>query len=399
MSLGAKVSSVKEQAQRVLEIAKVGGHVLEERIGKSVPTSLAEVPSSVQRLSTEWLSAALCADAPGARVISFELGDHSHGSTTRDRIRIRYNEPGRAAGLPGYLFVKSSPGFTSRLVNGLSGALESEAGFYRELRPKVDMNSPGSYHISLDTKSFRSVYLLEDVAESKGAEFGNPVTMYVDRPMAESMVRNLAAYHGRFWQDEILSTAPWLQSSLQFQERVNDAIDFEKRTLVGVERGAGIVPREFLERRGEIWPSLMHSLRVNVSGPHTLLHSDMHIGNWYRDRDGGMGLYDWQCMSHGGWALDVVYALTSALRTEDRRAWEKDLLRLYLRELAAHGGQPPEFERAWDEYRLQIFHALVFWLYTIGSGRFQPKMQKDDVTAENVRRMAQATIDFGSFDL
>ncbi|GAA4491462.1 hypothetical protein GCM10023094_55900 [Rhodococcus olei] len=391
--------SVATKAGLALKIAKVAGQVVEERVQKQMPTELSQVPSSVHHLSVEWLSAALCSDAPGARVTSFDLGDGSRGSTARDRISLRYNEAGRAAGLPENVFVKSSPDFTSRLVNGLSGALESEAGFYRELRPKVDMNSPRAYHVALEAARFRSMFLLEDIAQSRGAVFGNPCTMYVDRGMAESMVTNLAAYHGAFWEHEILTSAPWLQSSLEFQERVNDTIDFEKRSMVGVDRSAEIVPREFSERKLEIWPALMHSLRVNVSGPHTLLHSDMHIGNWYQDNTGQMGLYDWQCMSHGGWALDVVYALTSGLTIEDRREWEKELLELYLTELRAHGGRPPEFDRAWTEYRQQIFHALVFWLYTIGSGKLQPKMQRDDVTAENVARMAQATIDFGSFDL
>ena len=124
----------------------------------------------------------------------------------------------------------------------------------------------------------------------------------------------------------------------------------------------------------------------------------MHLGNWYAVGEHGMGLYDWQCMTTGECALDVVYAVMSALTIEDRRAWERELLELYLEELTLAGGTAPPFDLAWPRYRQQVFHSLVFWLYTIGSGRMQPQMQKQSVAEANVARMTQATIDLESLN-
>lgn len=45
-----------------------------------------------------------------------------------------------------------------------------------------------------------------------------------------------------------------------------------------------------------------------------------------------------------------------------------------------------------------MFHALVFWLYTLGAGSLQPDMQPRDACDANVSRMAQATIDLESLD-
>jgi hypothetical protein len=134
------------------------------------------------------------------------------------------------------------------------------------------------------------------------------------------------------------------------------------------------------------------------SGPLTLLHSDVHLGNWYVTHDGTMGQSDWQALTRGGWALDVAYALTSALSIEDRRAWERELLNIYLDRLATLGVAPPTFSEAFDAYRQQVFHALAFWLYTLGAGVLQPDMQPRDVSDTNVARMAQATIDLDSLD-
>lgn len=387
-----------EKARIGAKIALIGGHVLWERAQRPRPTTLANVPPSTEALTPEWLTAALFGSHPGARVNSVHLGNRSDGSTSRQVLLLEYNDEGRSTGLPERIFCKSSPKFTSRLITGLSGALKSEAGFYQTLRPQVDMESPFAYYTAVEPRSARSMFLLEDVAFTRGARFGDPTSTYVDRKQAESMVQNIAAYHGRFWESPILRGLPWLQTSLGFQQRVNATIDFEKRTLIGIDRSEAIAPSEFLRRRSEIWPATMRSLALNVRGPRTLLHSDMHVGNWYAVGERGMGLYDWQCMTTGEWALDVVYAVMSALTIEDRRAWERDLLGLYLKELARAGGVAPSFDEAWLRYRQQVFHGLAFWLYTIGSGRMQPQMQKRSVAEANVARMTQATVDLESLD-
>jgi hypothetical protein len=111
-----------------------------------------------------------------------------------------------------------------------------------------------------------------------------------------------------------------------------------------------------------------------------------------------MGQHDWQAITRGQWALDVSYALSSALRIEDRRAWERELLEIYLETLAAGGVVPiPSLDAALLAYRQQIFHAFVFWLFTVGRSPLQPKMQPDDASMANLERMAQAVVDLDAF--
>lgn len=380
------------------QIATIGANIVWERTRRSAPRTLAHTPPSTAQLTPKWLTAALCGDHPGARVTALQRGERSDGSTSREVLFLEYNEAGKAAGLPERIFCKSSPSFTSRLITGLSGALQNEAGFYTTLRPRVTMETPHAYYAAVDPVSARSIFLMEDIANTRGARFGDPTTLPVGRAQAESMVTNLAAYHGTFWESPQLRTLPWLQTSLAFQQRINATIDFEKRSMIGIQRSEHIAPQEFLRRRHEVYPATMRSLELNIGGPRTLLHSDMHLGNWYATSGDRMGLFDWQCMTTGEWALDVVYALMSALTIEHRRAWERDLLSFYLDELARTGGQPPSFDQAWLRYRQQAFHGLIFWLYTIGAGRMQPNMQPLHVSEANVARMTQAVVDLESLD-
>jgi hypothetical protein len=261
------------------------------------------------------------------------------------------------------------------------------------------MMAPVGYYGAADPASCRAVVLLEDLARTRDAQFGGPEDRHVTRSMAESMARELAAYHGAMWQSPRFSgDLSWLPNSLAWQEHTNSVMGFEQRSLIGVDRAADISAPGFTERRSEMWPAFMRSLALNLSGPQTLLHQDLHAGNWYSTPDGEMGLYDWHCIARGGWALDFTYAFMSGLTVEDRRAWERELVEYYLERLRAAGVDAPPFERAWLQYRQQAFHGLFFWLITIGAGRMQPDMQPVEISRANLARMTQAVMDLDSFE-
>jgi Phosphotransferase enzyme family len=388
------------RARLLRDAGRYGGHVLAERVRPPRATEAAHVPPSSDALTAGYLTKVLCAHHPGARVLDFELGAPNDGTTSRRTLTVRYNDAGTEAGLPTALFTKSSPRFTSRLIVGLLGALDSETTFYNTIRPKLDIEAPRGHHAVFDRFSARSMLLLEDVATTRGARFGNPVTMKVDRAMAESMVRQMVTYHGAFWDGSGMDARElrWMPTSFVWQQRANAGVSFRGRSMVGLRRSAEFVPPVLLDRQREIYPAFMRSLELNVRGPVTLLHSDVHLGNWYVTDKGQMGQYDWQAMVKGQWALDFSYAMTSALAIDDRRAWERDLIRLYLDELTATGVAAPSFDEAFLAYRQQVFHALVFWLYTIGAGPLQPTMQPRDICEVNVERMASAAADLDSLD-
>lgn len=377
-------------------IGGLAGHTVVERLRPRRAVHAGDVPRSVAALTVEWLTAVLCTGHRGARVVGFEVVGGSDGSTSRRAIAVQYNADGVAAGLPDRVFTKATPGLTSRLITGPSGALATEVGFYRGVRPALDIEAATSYFAAFDERSCRSMLLLEDVSVTRDARFGDPVSLAVDRPMAESMVTQMAAYHAAFWQSPTLAGLSWLQPALAWQENVNRMLPFERRSLVGFDRAEPVIPPELRPRKHQIYPAFMRSLVANAEGPQTFLHSDVHLGNWYVT-GAGMGQYDWQCATKGEWALDVSYALASALTVKHRQAWERDLLELYLDRLAAGGvADPPSFDDAFMAYRRQVLHGLVFWLFTIGASRMQPRMQPEHVCLANVERLAAAAADHES---
>ena len=396
---GAALHALGKKLQVAGLLARMGAHIIDERVRRPRPTSLAEVPPSVESLTPEWLTAALCKGHPHARVTDVLTGSGSDGSTSRRALDISYNDAGREAGLPTSVYTKSTPKFTSRAVTVPAGALECEALFYDTIRPGLNIEAPWGYYMALDARSGRSMLLMEDVANTKNVTFGDPTKHYIDRGRAESIVTNLAILHGAFWESpRFAGDLAAIKDAERWQRDVNDLIAFPRRAMIGFDRAESVFPAEFRRRKADVWPAFMSSLALHNLGPRTLLHSDVHSRNWYLTGPNGMGLYDWQLITRGTWALDVAYALSSALTVQDRRSWEKDLIELYVDRLHAAGGPSLPFENAWLTYRQQPFHGLAFWLYTIGAGRLQPAMQPDEVALANLDRMSNMIVDLDSFD-
>src|SRR5439155_19507689 len=127
---------------------------------------------------------------------------------------------------------------------------------------------------------------------------------------------------------------------------------------------AVIPPRLFL-RFDEIWPATLLSVAAHENAQHTLAHGDVHLKNWYVAGNGEMGLSDWQCCGRAHWWRDLAYTISTALATDDRRAWERELVQLYLTQLRAAGGPDVPFDEGWNVYRQQLMSALTWWTVTL----------------------------------
>jgi thiamine kinase-like enzyme len=378
---------------------RIAYHIAKEKLTNPRPTSLREVPPSPAHLTNEWLTLALCDGTAGAEVVDHKVFGRDDGTSSRARLTVRYNDAGQAAGLPTALFTKSGPTFKTRLVSAAAGLSKIESNFYALVRPTLEINAPPTRYSAYDPVSNRQLLILDDMVATVGATFGTILTRKLTRTQAETIVDTLAALHTKFWMAPLQRMyGSWLWTSYEFQATLNVYIGAIDRIASGFQRGRDVIPARLYNRRGEVAAALMKSLKINVSGPQTMLHSDVHPGNWYVTKDGGMGLCDWQCVSQGGSALDIAYALASNLTPEDRRQWERDLIVRHGERLAEAGIKPPRFDEAFLAYRQQMPHAMMMWLATLGRHALQPEFQAHDVTIETIRRICMAADDLEALD-
>lgn len=355
------------------------------------------VPTSAESLTPEWLSAVLCADLNEAQVVEVRVPRGDDGTSARRAIEVTYNEAGSAAGLPTRLFSKSTATIGSRMLLGITGIAEGESVFYNHARPGLTLRSPRAYYSGYDPESHRSLVILEDLT-TRGWTFPDPMTNTVQLSDAEDMVSEMAAYHAVFWDSPRFDTdLSRLQPTYEWQVNLNRKVGFERRTMKGFERAKDVIDPKLYAQKDKLYPGFMRSLALHHLAPTTLLHQDLHLGNWLRDDDGRMGLYDWQCVAKGSWALDYSYALGASLTTSDRHEWQEALLRRYVEQLKDNGvDNPPSFDDAWLAYRQQAMHALAFGLFTYGGSRFEPELQPKDHTVASIERLARHVADLDS---
>jgi len=381
-----------------LAALKIGGRVAFERLARPKARQRDDVPCSPSAITPEWLTAVLCEKHPGAMVTQLVVKPASAGTHERHRLIVSYNEAGRRAGLPGSIFTKSLPSVVTRMIGGFNGTARVEGQFFTQLRPLLEIEAPVGYHAAFDRQTFASILLLEDLVATKSATFCNHRT-YVTREMAGDMIDVLAALHARFYgEPEFATRYRWVAGYPRWFTIGAEKMSLEYYTRKAFEAASHVIPGQVMAQRDAVWPAAMRALAVHEGEGQGLIHSDVHIGNWYRTAAGKMGLCDWQCLSRGHWSRDFAYAVTAALTAVDRRLWEKDLLARYLERFAELTGTRPDFEQSFRYYRQQIVHALLMWTITLCHSPLLPNMQPEETTLAMIERITTAMADLDSID-
>ncbi|MFI5718186.1 phosphotransferase [Nocardia sp. NPDC051750] len=370
-------------------VLKLGGHVLAE---KTFRRRDGGIPMKKSEVDAEWLNRVLTDGYPGAEVESFEIVDAEGGTTSRWKATVQYNETGRRARLPEHLFAKTTLTFTQRLTQYLANALPGEPNFFQHLRPELDIEAPRGYFGAADLRTGRSLTLLEDVSVTRGAHFCTPLER-VTREQIESLLRNMARWHGHYWESPELKAREWLKTPGAHFRNFDRLLGMQKRATVGLKRAPEIVPETLPPVQDKLYAACDRALQIAEQSPQTLLHGDPHIGNAYVCADGSVGFTDWQLVMRGSWAFDVAYTITSGLQVEDRRSWEPDLIALYIDALREAGGPALSFDSAWLAYRQQSLYPYFAWMITIGRSSLMPEFQPADICRAIVHRTATAIMD------
>jgi hypothetical protein len=360
-------------------------------------TRRTQVPANYQCITPEWLTDILCREVAGAKVLSHRLDTPDNGSSNRRRIFITYNDAGRKAALPASVFCKAAEGVENRIVLGVAGTALAEANFFNKVRPRISMNAPIAYHADFDPQTYAYIIVMKDIGGE--VEFCDERTP-VDWHRATQLVTTLAKLHSSFYESKELATPTlpfkrwpaWWTAMMTGAPRFGEFCD---RAFGDAER---VIPPRLFKRRAEIWPCTMQSAARHSQLPETLIHSDVHFKNWYIMRDQQMGLSDWQLATIGHWSRDYVFATTTALTVENRRAWDKELLRYYLDRMAEYGVPQVSLDEAQLNIRQQLFSALAFWTITLRPADDMPAMQPEHTTYEFIRRMATAIDDLDAVD-
>lgn len=299
---------------------------------------------------------------------------------TTDRAVLRLEGPD----VPASVFVKTSAtDLGTRLFGGLARLGEVEVGFYRDLRPEIDLEAPVVLGSRFDRRTGRFVIVLEDLA-ARGAAFVDTRSSLSSDQLAAGL-STLARLHG--------ATAGRAGLPSYLTTNSTDAL------LPLVAAALGTLGRRVAERDDTLVADggepLLRSYRtwapVLDQDAFCVLHGDPHPGNVYLLGD-RVGLLDWQAVRRGHGLRDAVYLLVLGLDPDVRRSAERDLLAHYLAELAASGGPVLGSEAAWASYRQMVAYVYVSATFTSGLGG----LQGEDIADAGLRRAVVAFEDLGT---
>lgn len=308
-------------------------------------------------IDTEWLTAVLHAAGVGVghRIEAFESRSIGTGQVG-ENVRYTLTWDDGASDVPPSVVAKyPSTDPISRATATQVDTYRREVGFYRDVRSRVSIRTPGIHHVGWDPRTHDFVLVMEDI---RGAEQGDQIEGCT-AARAQAVVDAAVGLHGPTWGrvDELADldwlAVPSLERTAQMQALLGltlpGFLDRYGDRLTADERDVG---RAVVER----YPSLSAQVAdwATSHDAWCVTHADYRLDNILfgtSDDAPAVTVVDWQTTAVGIGPSDVAYFVGAGLVAGDRRAHERELVERYAAGLRACGVSMGD-EAIWDGYVL-----------------------------------------------
>ena len=314
-----------------------------------------------EAITADWLTGVLTRGGVLARVRDFTMrrvGTGQIGQSVRFDLTYEDHAPGAPASLVGKF---PAPEPASRNTGIVLGNYRREVNFYNHLASTALISTPKCYFAAFDEATHDFVLLMEDLAPAEPGDQLAGCTL----DQARLVVLEAANLHASHWDDPRIEDLAWVTGTraaggaggadpgaLQalwraFCDRYGDRVELDMR-LVGDRFVAGFDRYESYYR-----------------GPKSLVHIDFRPDNMmFATAAGGrpVTVLDWQSLAFGCGVTDVAYFLAGALKRDERRRVERDLLAEYHQRLGELGVRY-DFDQLWSDYRSRAFTLFLVAFY------------------------------------
>jgi len=281
-------------------------------------------PRRAHEVSLGWLNSVLAPEL-GAPVDDFELEVIGAGVGLIGelaRINLRHAQPTDG---PRSIVAKfSAPSDDVRAFGNALRFYEMESNFYRDLRPRVQLNAPRSYFNDYDPGTGHSTLLMSD---AKGVTVDQLEGCPPSRAVA--VAREIANLHTTAYSQNWLREFPWVRSMIDREMIAAERKLLEVSVPIAVEKFRTIAPDWFFPI-AEDFPDLVRLTAHRLDAfPQTVIHGDLRVDNLIFDDFGDVTLVDWQIVMAGPGLYDLVYFMTQSMNVQDRRSAEGEILSAY----------------------------------------------------------------------
>ncbi len=338
-------------------------------------------------ITAEWLSSILNHAGVDCQVTGFTsttIGTGQVGENVRFSLQGSGNLPNSVVGK----FASRDP--VSKQTGIAQLNYRREVFFYQHLQDKVDIQTPRIYFTAIDDATHDFVIMMEDLAPGEqGDQLGG-----CDADTAALAMEQLALLQGPCWNGKNLPKSELLS---------------ENRADGGAMMKAlyDMVSPGFLDRYGHrlttdeknMVQSVGENMMNYVAGaPNaiSLIHIDYRLDNMMFGGPYPITVVDWQSLALGCPLNDAAYFLGTSMVETDRRAHEKELLKLYHDGLNRYDVSLT-FEDCWHYYRHYAPAGLV--MAVIASMIVGETERGNDMFMVMAKRSASMCYDHNSIDV
>jgi hypothetical protein len=294
-----------------------------------------------------------------ANVVAVEAEALTITGATTDmaRLRVTYDDmPGPG---PASMIAKIRGRDELRVqMDAALGLFAREARFYTEFARRVPVRKPLALHVG---DGRETPLLLEDLGELRMGDQAQGLSIRD----AEACLDALADMHAAFWESPELKD-DWLTrpSEGSFKAMIAQLMVSGVSALSGYEGKvpAGVIAQ--VPQDPERWQRIIGRLG---EGPHTLVHNDCRLDNFFFADDGAPIFVDWQLPADTRGSQDVANLLAGSMEPHDLSTHWETLLRRYHDRLETGGVSGYSFDECVLHYRQNVIWALGQGLSLLGS--------------------------------
>jgi len=308
-------------------------------------------------IDAAWLTAVLQGAGVDAVVADFTaaaVGTGQIGDSVRFRLAYARTAPGAPTSLVGKFPAANDD---SRNTGIMLGNYLREVRFYQQLAGKALVQTPRVWFTDVEEATGEFVLVMEDLSPAEQGDQLKGVTL----DQARLVMVQAARLHASFWADDSLDALPWVSGS-----KVAPVSPVSGDLVGGLWQGFraryghrlqadAIVVGEAISARWAAFGNL-------YDGPRCLTHNDFRPDNMMFGTPAGghpLTVLDWQSFAYGAGSMDVAYFLAGALKPDERRAAEPELLGLYHHMLTNLGVTGYPIEDLRDHYRFGAFQLFL----------------------------------------
>lgn len=240
------------------------------------------------------------------------------------------------------------------IADGMN-AYEREVKFYTELAARSDLRTVGVHAAMITEDKSNCLIVMDDLSALRQGDRINGMTWDEAVTSVRTLARFHAGWHGSADLEKIgeiwypLSTPVYNVILPQFMAAGWEPCQAHKPDLLN----------EDLIAFGNDWCDLLPAMQQQLTTSPTLIHADWRADNMFLDDQGQLIMIDFQLIGVGSGAYDLGYFICQSLERSVRGGREKELVQIYVDEMAANGVQL-DFDDVWFTFRVAVGFCFIY---------------------------------------